>query len=104
VSRLLTALREAWWTFRLSLLGWEVQGYTLPAWPGFGRCAGTLTRWQPTYPAIPARPCEHGWGLSSQGDSWPERWETPLAAVADTNSRPAKAIRRRFARIREGRA
>lgn len=89
IRRLLTATREAWWTFRLSLLGWEVESYALRVWPGFGRCTGNLNRWQPTYPTTLPKEHEHGWGLSSEGESYPERWDTPLAAVLSGGGRLA---------------
>lgn len=97
MRRVFSALREAWWTFRLHLLGWEVEGYALRVWPGYGRCSGNVTRWQPTYPSNPPRDCEHGWGLSSQGESWSARWGTPIDAVL-SDSEPRRVIERRHAK------
>lgn len=100
-TRIRIALREAWWTFRLSLLGWEVEGYALRVHRGYGRCAGNLFRWQPTYIGSEPAPHEHGWGLSSEGESWRERWGTPVEAVR-ADSRPGRVIAKRIVKRRAG--
>lgn len=96
---LLEALRAALWTFRLTLLGWEVREYALPVWPGYGRCVGNLWRRRPTYPDD--GPPSSTWRISSEGDGWPLDCETPVEAATALGS-PMTVVNARLIRRRMG--
>lgn len=101
--RLPIALRAAWLAFRMALLGWDVSGYSLKVWPGFGREAGSIWLRQPVSPRssyYPESEGEPGWGVSICGDTYRQTWPTPMDAA---RSEWAVAAGRKREDIRAGR-
>jgi hypothetical protein len=95
-----TTLRSLWaalafavLAFRAHRLGWRVRVWTLPA----GDRPGADVRvWyaDPTpWPELFGHP---GWGVSSRGESWPQRWASPLDAM---RSELAAEVARRAERV-----
>ena len=83
----INAIRAAWRTFAMSMLGWEVSSYVFRVWPDCGRYTGEVTHRMPVYPrdadlppmlgGIPVS----GWGLSAEGTTWRTVWSSPVGAI-----------------------
>ena len=94
----LHALRAAWETFAMSMLGWEVESYVFRVWPDCGRHTGQVWRKLPCYPGdvdlppmlggIPVP----GWGLAAGPYSWPEVWPSPVDAITSEHKAVMHAV------------
>lgn len=96
IQRLPRAFKAAFETFVLTMFGWEVASYARRVWLGYGRCVGSITRRQPTYPGWDE---PRGWGFSSEGETWPETHGSPFQllrkpSLAEITERRAAVARK----------
>lgn len=91
--------------FRMHRRGWTSAGYVRRVWPGYGRMVGSISEWGPVRPGDEdrAHPGPVGWGFSSQGETWPEKFPTPVEVADDP--RVVAVVEKRLADVRasEGR-